>query len=51
MGYQNIQGAIVIDLVCNYGVVLATEKRVNWSRMVTSRSGAFTLALREKYNT
>jgi 20S proteasome alpha/beta subunit len=39
MGYQNIQEATVIDLVCSDGVVLATEKRANWGRMVTSRSG------------
>ena len=30
MGYQHIKGVIVIDLVCNYSVVLASEKRVNW---------------------
>lgn len=39
MSYQNIQGATVVGLVCNDGVVLAAEKRVSWGRMVMSRSG------------
>jgi len=39
MGYQSIQGATVVGLVCSDGVVLAAEKRVSWGRMVMSRSG------------
>jgi len=39
MGYQNVQGATVVGLVCSDGVVLAAEKRVSWGRMVMSRSG------------
>jgi proteasome beta subunit len=39
MGYQSLQGATVVGLVCEDGVVLAAEKRVSWGRMVMSRSG------------
>jgi proteasome beta subunit len=39
MGYESIQGATVVGLVCRDGVVLAAEKRVSWGRMVMSRSG------------
>jgi len=39
MGYQSIQGATVVGLVCSDGVILAAEKRVSWGRMVMSRSG------------
>lgn len=39
MGYQSLQGATVVGLVCRDGVVLAAEKRVSWGRMVMSRSG------------
>jgi proteasome beta subunit len=39
MGYQSLQGATVVGLVCKDGVVLAAEKRVSWGRMVMSRSG------------
>jgi len=39
MSYQNVQGATTIGLVCKDGVVLASEKRVSWGRMVMSRSG------------
>ena len=39
MGYQSVQGATVVGLVCNDGVVLAAEKRVSWGRMVMSKSG------------
>ncbi len=51
MGYQHIKGAIVIDLVCNYGVVLVAEKRVNWGLVGHEPIRAHVLALREKYNT
>jgi proteasome beta subunit len=39
MGYESLQGATVIGLVCSDGVVLAAEKRVTWGRMVMSRAG------------
>jgi proteasome beta subunit len=39
MGYQSLQGATVVGLVCRDGVVLAAEKRVSWGRMVMSRAG------------
>ena len=39
MGYESLQGATVVGLVCSDGVVLAAEKRVTWGRMVMSRAG------------
>jgi proteasome beta subunit len=39
MGYQSLQGATTIGVVCQDGVVLASEKRVSWGRMVMSRAG------------
>jgi len=39
MGYRGIQGATTVGLVCKDGVILASEKRVSWGRMVMSRSG------------
>ena len=39
MGYQELQGATTIGLVCKDGVVLASEKRVSWGHLVMSRSG------------
>lgn len=39
MSYRGIQGATTIGLVCEDGVILASEKRVSWGRMVLSRSG------------
>ncbi|MFQ6053334.1 MAG: archaeal proteasome endopeptidase complex subunit beta [Candidatus Bathyarchaeia archaeon] len=39
MSYRGLQGATTIGLVCDDGVVLASEKRVSWGRMVLSRSG------------
>jgi len=39
MGYRGLQGATTIGLVCRDGVVLASEKRVSWGRLVMSRSG------------
>jgi proteasome beta subunit len=39
MGYRGIQGATTIGLVCKDGVILASEKRVSWGRLVMSRSG------------
>ncbi len=39
MGYHGLQGATTVGLVCQNGVVLASEKRVSWGRMVMSRAG------------
>ena len=39
MGWQDYQGATTIGLVCKGGVVLASEKRVTWGNMLTSRGG------------
>ena len=39
MGYHGLQGATTVGLVCRDGVVLASEKRVSWGRMIMSRSG------------
>lgn len=39
MGYQDLQGATTVGIVCTDGVILASEKRVSWGRMVMSRSG------------
>lgn len=38
MSYMGLHGATTIGLVCKDGVVLASEKRVSWGRMVMSRS-------------
>ncbi|MBD3171288.1 archaeal proteasome endopeptidase complex subunit beta [Candidatus Bathyarchaeota archaeon] len=39
MGYQAIQGATTIGLICSDGVVLASEKRVSYGRLVASTKG------------
>jgi len=39
MSYRGLQGATTVGLVCRDGVVLASEKRVSWGRMIMSRSG------------
>jgi proteasome beta subunit len=39
MGYQAIQGATTVGLVCSDGVVLASDKRVSWGYLVSSKSG------------
>ena len=39
MGYQGLQGATTVGLVCQDGVVLASEKRVSWGRLIMSRAG------------
>lgn len=39
MSYETIQGATTIGLVCSDGVVLASDKRVSWGRLVSSRHG------------
>ena len=39
MGYQAIQGATTLGLICSDGVVLASEKRVSYGRLVASTKG------------
>ncbi len=39
MGYQAIQGATTVGLICSDGVVLASEKRVSYGRLVASTRG------------
>jgi proteasome beta subunit len=39
MGYQSIQGATTVGLIFKDGVVLGSEKRVSYGRMVSSKSG------------
>jgi len=39
MGYQAIQGATTVGLVCSDGVVLASDKRVSWGYLVSSKRG------------
>lgn len=39
MGYQSIQGATTVGVVFKNGVVLGSEKRVSYGRMVSSKSG------------
>jgi proteasome beta subunit len=38
MGYQGLHGATTVGIICREGVVLASEKRVSWGRLVASRS-------------
>ena len=39
MGYQAIQGATTVGLICSDGVVLASDKRVSWGYLVSSKRG------------
>lgn len=39
MGYQAVQGATTVGMVCSDGVVLASEKRVTYGRLVSSNKG------------
>jgi proteasome beta subunit len=39
MGYQAIQGATTVGLICSDGVVLASDKRVSWGYLISSKSG------------
>ncbi|MFC1803642.1 archaeal proteasome endopeptidase complex subunit beta [Thermoproteota archaeon] len=47
MGYQAIQGATTVGLVCNDGVVLASEKRVSYGRLIASTKGQKVFKLTE----
>jgi proteasome beta subunit len=48
MGWQDYQGATTIGLVCKEGVVLASEKRVTWGNMLTSRGGMKVFKLNDR---
>lgn len=39
MSYQAIQGASTVGVVFKDGVVLASEKRVSWGRLISSKRG------------
>jgi proteasome beta subunit len=39
MSYQAIQGATTVGLVCKDGVILASDKRVSYGRLVSSKQG------------
>jgi proteasome beta subunit len=39
MSYETIQGATTLGLICTDGVILASDKRVSWGRLVSSRHG------------
>ncbi|MCW4013954.1 MAG: proteasome subunit beta [Candidatus Bathyarchaeota archaeon] len=47
MGYQAVQGATTIGLMCSDGVVLASEKRVTYGRLVSSNKGQKVFKLTE----
>lgn len=47
MGYQSIQGATTVGIICNDGVVLASEKRVSYGRLVASTKGQKVFKLTE----
>src|SRR5512136_86710 len=48
MSWQDYQGATTIGLVCKDGVVLASEKRVTWGNMLTSRGGMKVFKLNDR---
>lgn len=48
MGWQDIQGATTVGIVCKGGVVLASEKRVTWGNMLTSRGGMKVFKLNDR---
>jgi proteasome beta subunit len=48
MSWQDYQGATTIGLVCKEGVVLASEKRVTWGNMLTSRGGMKVFKLNDR---
>lgn len=47
MGYQAVQGATTVGLICSDGVVLASEKRVSYGRLVASTKGTKVFKLTE----
>jgi proteasome beta subunit len=47
MGYQEIQGATTVGIICSDGVVLAAEKRVTYGRLVASTRGQKVFKLTE----
>lgn len=48
MGWQEYQGATTVGLICKDSVILASEKRVTYGYMVSSRSGIKVFKLTEK---
>ena len=39
MGWQDYQGATTVGIIYKNGVILASEKRVTWGNLLSSRSG------------
>jgi proteasome beta subunit len=48
MSWQDYQGATTIGIVCKGGVILASEKRITWGNMLTSRGGMKVFKLNER---
>jgi proteasome beta subunit len=48
MGWQDYQGATTVGLICDGGVILASEKRVTWGNMLTSRGGMKVFKLNDR---
>jgi proteasome beta subunit len=47
LGYQAIQGATTVGLICSDGVILASEKRVSYGHLVASTRGQKVFKLTE----
>ena len=48
MSWADYQGATTVGLICDGGVVLASEKRVTWGNMLTSRGGMKVFKLNDR---
>ena len=48
MSWADYQGATTVGLICEGGVVLASEKRVTWGNMLTSRGGMKVFKLNDR---
>ncbi len=48
MSWADYQGATTVGIVCDGGVVLASEKRVTWGNMLTSRGGMKVFKLNDR---
>jgi proteasome beta subunit len=48
MSWADYQGATTVGLICEGGVVLASEKRVTWGNMITSRGGMKVFKLNDR---
>jgi len=48
MSWADYQGATTVGLICDGAVVLASEKRVTWGNMLTSRGGMKVFKLNDR---